>query len=115
MPFPFAFARLNALQTAVRHSHTLAKDKYDDGNYTKASKYANNNYAEASEYAKDGYNNGNYAEAGKYTKDKYDDNNYDESLTNIVEYNNDKNFVARRIEAYAAPFFARVDTIMAKI
>ncbi len=24
MPFPFAFARLNALQTAVRHSHTVS-------------------------------------------------------------------------------------------
>jgi hypothetical protein len=24
VPFPFAFARLNALQTAVRHSHSLS-------------------------------------------------------------------------------------------
>jgi hypothetical protein len=24
MPFPFAFARLNALQAAVRHSHSLS-------------------------------------------------------------------------------------------
>ena len=27
MPFPFAFARLNALQTAVRHSHSGKKKK----------------------------------------------------------------------------------------
>jgi hypothetical protein len=93
----------------------LAKDKYDNDNYAKASKYANDNYAKASEYAKDGYNNGNYTEAGKYAKDKYDNNDYDESLTNIVEYDDDNNFVAQWIEAYAAPFFARVDTIMAKI
>jgi hypothetical protein len=27
----------------------------------------------------------------------------------------DNNYVARRIEVYAAPFFARVDAVMAKI
>jgi hypothetical protein len=26
MPFPFAFARLNALQAAVRHSHNVGRD-----------------------------------------------------------------------------------------
>ncbi len=31
------------------------------------------------------------------------------------EYNEDNDYVARWIEAYAAPFFARVDAVMAKI
>jgi hypothetical protein len=35
VPFPFAFARLNALQAAVRHSHRVVDgdnyDDYDDG------------------------------------------------------------------------------------
>jgi hypothetical protein len=31
------------------------------------------------------------------------------------EYNKDNGYVARQIEAYAAPFFARVDAVMAKI
>jgi hypothetical protein len=31
------------------------------------------------------------------------------------EHNKDDDDVARRIEAYAAPFFARVDIVMAKI
>jgi hypothetical protein len=31
------------------------------------------------------------------------------------EYNEDDDYVARRIEAYVAPFFARVDAVMAKI
>ncbi len=31
------------------------------------------------------------------------------------EYDKDDNYVARRIEAYAAPFFACVDAVMAKI
>ncbi len=66
-------------------------------------------------YAEDGYDDGDYAEAGEYAKDEYDDNDYNKSLTNIVEYDVDNDVVARQIEAYAAPFFARVDTIMAEI
>ncbi len=93
----------------------LAKGKYDDGDYAKSGEYANNDYAKAGEYAKDGYNNGNYAEAGKYAEDEYNNNDYNESLTNIVEYDEDDNVVAWRIEAYATPFFAHVDAIIAKI
>ncbi len=93
----------------------LAKDKYDNGNYAKAGEYTNDNYAKAGEYAEDGYNDGNYAEAGEYAEDKYNNNDYDESLTNIIEYDEDNNVVARRIEAYATPFFACVDAIMAEI
>ncbi len=36
-------------------------------------------------------------------KDKYDKDDKDD------------NYIVRRIEAYAAPFFARVDAVMAKI
>ncbi len=31
------------------------------------------------------------------------------------KYDEDKDYVAQRIEAYATPFFARIDTVMAKI
>jgi hypothetical protein len=93
----------------------LAKDEYDDSDYAKAGNYAIDDYAKAGEYVEDGYDDDHYAEAGEYTKDEYDNNDYNESLTNIVEYNKDNNVVARQIEAYAAPFFAHVDAIMAKI
>jgi hypothetical protein len=105
----------SAKRTTALATKALAKDEYDDGNYTKAGEYANEDYAKAGEYAEDVYNNVNYAEAGEYAKDKYDKNNYNESLTNIVEYNKDDNVDARQIEAYATLFFACIDAIMAKI
>jgi hypothetical protein len=37
------------------------------------------------------------------------------TLATKAEHNEDDDNVARRIEAYAAPFFARVDVVMAKI
>ncbi len=105
----------SAERATASATKALAKDKYDNGNYAKAGKYPNDDYAKAGKYTKDGYNNGHYTEAGKYAKDEYDDNDYNESLANIVKYNKDDDIVARRIEAYAAPFFACVDAIMAKI
>ncbi len=105
----------SAERATASATKALAEDEYDDGNYAKARKYTNDDYAKAGEYAEDGYDDGHYAEAGEYAEDEYDDNDCDESLTNIVKYNEDNDVVARRIEAYAAPFFARVDAIMAKI
>ncbi len=54
----------SAERATVSATKALAKDKYDGGNYAKASKYANDDYAKAGEYAEDGYNDGNYTEAG---------------------------------------------------